>query len=113
MKSNDKWQYKRLNSSGYEEDDTVGMERDESPLKNIMIAGAVAIGGIAAYKSGLLKKGKKLLLIVFKNTLKFIHRELKTLSVVQTSYFLAEKTEYILSTKKKRASLVNYSCNTW
>ena len=57
MKSNDKWQYKRLNSSGYEEDDTVGMERDESPLKNIMIAGAVAIGGIAAYKSGLLKKG--------------------------------------------------------
>lgn len=57
MKSSDKWQYKRLNSSGYETDDTVGMERDESPLKNVLIAGAIAIGGVAAYKSGLLKKG--------------------------------------------------------
>ena len=57
MKSNDKWQRKRLNNSGYEKDDTVGMDRDESPLKNILIAGAIAVGGVAAYKSGLLKKG--------------------------------------------------------
>ena len=53
MKSNDKWQHKRLNNSGYENDDTVGMDRDESPLKNILIAGAIAVGGVAAYKSGI------------------------------------------------------------
>ena len=34
-----------------------GIEKESSPIKSLLIAGAIAGGGIAAYKSGLLKKG--------------------------------------------------------
>lgn len=61
MPSDSKWVDKRLAKQSNElmNDDTLGMEREESPLKKWLIAGAIAIGGTAAYKSGLLKNGIK------------------------------------------------------
>lgn len=61
MPSDSKWVDKRLatTTQELEHDDTLGMTREESPLKKWIIAGAIATGGMTAYKSGLLKNGIK------------------------------------------------------
>lgn len=61
MPSDSKWVDRRLARMTHEleRDDTLGMEREESPLKKWIVAGAIAAGGVAAYKSGLLKNGIK------------------------------------------------------
>ena len=61
MPSDSKWVDKRLARTTHEleRDNTLGMEREESPLKKWIVAGAIAAGGMAAYKSGLLKNGIK------------------------------------------------------
>lgn len=74
MQSESKWQSKQINrDSGLMPDDTVGMEREESPLKKWAIAGAIAAGGIAAYKSGLLKNGIKQIVELADNYKPFIN----------------------------------------
>jgi len=67
MQSERKWEKRRTQrvrsrDSDYTEDDTTGMARENSSLKRTLIASAIGIAGIAAYRSGLLKGGIKELL---------------------------------------------------
>ena len=60
MPSERNWETRRLSKRpGMMEDDTVGMSREESPIKKWAIATAMISGGVLAYKSGLLKQGVK------------------------------------------------------
>ena len=63
MTSERNWENRRLSTQpGMTHDDTVGMSREESPIKKWAIASAMLGGGILAYKSGLLKQGVKQLM---------------------------------------------------
>lgn len=67
MQSEDRWRMLNNNddlSNEYQTTDTpngyytdTGVDKEDSPLKTLLIVGAIAGGGIAAYKTGLLKKG--------------------------------------------------------
>lgn len=74
MQLGSRWKSKKIiRDNELTHDDTVGMEREESPLKKWAIAGAVAVGGIAAYKSGLLKNGIKQVIELGDNYKPFIN----------------------------------------
>lgn len=59
MTLGNKWRHITDKDAEYDKDDTMGMDFYESPLKKVLIASAIAAGGILAYKSGMLKGGIK------------------------------------------------------
>lgn len=73
MTSERNWENRRLSTQpGMTHDDTVGMSREESPIKKWAIASAMLGGGVLAYKSGLLKQGVKQLMEYADNHQPFI-----------------------------------------